>query len=374
MQYYASGTLVMKMKSLSHFETILLVLLVGAATPAFGQQQYLLDHPWPTAGQAVPLELSNPLAAKQLAQQQAAQAMAIQEQMKLQQQMAMQQQMNAAQQQQQQDQAMQQLMQMFNGGGAGSRSQMPGAGGTNFGNENGLWDSEDAARGLPHQNQTLGSGTMDACGTVPSTAKLAYEQAVKFRKLCAHAQKGDQQKIAVNDYSGGGTPHMYIFDLEGKCLGKAAVAYGNGLGAVVPTACNDVNSHLTPSGFFLTAEHNGGLYKSWNSMALVGLQGQDPTNERGVLIHGPKFPGGPTSQGTASTWGCSELSESAYKEARKSLGYGSLVYNYFGNTPAKRGCRNTNGLKFDEQAARSCRPDRSGVPAVSTSQGAPTLR
>lgn len=367
-----SGTLNMTMKSLSHFDTFVLLTLLAMPATGLAQQQYLLDNPWPTAGQAVPLELSDPKAAMALKAQQAQAAAQQQAMLEAQRQAQQQANLQAQQDQAQQNQQLQQLMQMFNGGG-GNRAQNPNSG-TNFGNENGLWDSEEAAQGLPRMNQQVGSGVMDKCGVVPSTAKVAYEQALQFRKLCGYAQKGEQQKIAINDYSGMGMPHMYIFDLEGKCLGKAAVAYGNGLGAVVPTACNDVNSHLTPSGFFLTAEHNGSLYKNWNSMALVGLQGQDPTNERGVLIHGPKQPGGPTYQGTAATWGCSELSESAYKEARRSLGYGSLVYNYFGNTPAKRGCRNTNGLKFSEAAARSCRPDRSGVPSVSTSQGAPTVR
>jgi hypothetical protein len=215
-------------------------------------------------------------------------------------------------------------------------------------------------------SQQIGPGIMEGCGQVPASAQEAYETAKNFRGKCSLANRGENQKIAVNDYSSVRMPYMYIFDTNGKCLGKTAVTYGNGAGPVRPLPCNDDGSHLTPPGFFLTSEHNGASYNSSNSLGLTGLEGQG-SRVRGVLIHPAKAPG------TASSWGCSGVGYTAFNTVKKSLGYGALVFNYFGNTGGPVSCRNKNGLS---PAHNFCRLDSGAVniPSESTSQGAPTTR
>jgi hypothetical protein len=215
-------------------------------------------------------------------------------------------------------------------------------------------------------SQQIGPGIMEDCGQVPASAREAYETAKNFRGNCSLANRGENQKIAVNDYSTVRMPYMYIFDANGKCLGKTAVTYGNGAGPVRPQPCNDDGSHLTPPGFFLTSEHNGASYNSSNSLGLTGLEGQG-SRGRGVLIHPAKAPG------TASSWGCSGVGYDAFNAVKKSLGYGALVFNYFGNTNGPASCRNKNGLS---PAHNFCRldPGAVNIPSESTSQGAPTTR
>jgi hypothetical protein len=126
---------------------------------------------------------------------------------------------------------------------------------------------------------------------------------------------------------------MYIFDVNGVCLKKTAVSYGNGVGARVPVACNDNQSHLTPPGFFLTGYHSSRDYP--NSLVMVGLEGQNSAG-RGILIHPAASPG------TASSWGCAGVGP--FQQVKQLLGEGSMVYNYFGDRPAADGCNNKNGL------------------------------
>lgn len=218
---------------------------------------------------------------------------------------------------------------------------------------------------FPGMSQQIGPGIMEECGDAPGSAKEAFETAKSFRDTCSLANRGASQKIAVTDYSGVRMPYMYIFDLNGKCLGKTAASYGNGAGPVKPQPCNDDGSHLTPPGMFLTSEHNGASYNSSNSLGLTGLEGQG-SRGRGVLIHPAGAPG------TASSWGCTGVGYNAFNAVKKSLGYGALVYNFFGNTTGPNSCRNKNGLA----RSRPCRldPGAVSIPSESTSQGAPSTR
>ncbi len=251
------------------------------------------------------------------------------------------------------------LINQMMGGGAGS--------GVGIGPGNGPNGSSiDPNAKFESMNQQIGPGIMEACGDPPASAHEAFETAKNFRQKCSLANRGDNQKIAVNDYSTIRMPYMYIFDIHGNCLGKTAVTYGNGAGPVRPQPCNDDGSHLTPPGFFLTAEHNGASYGPGNSLGLVGLEGQGAKG-RGVVIHPAQAPG------TASSWGCSGVGYGAFRAVQKSLGKGALVFNYFGNTGRPGGCTNINGLN---PAHNFCRldPGAPGIPQMSTSQGAPTLR
>lgn len=225
-------------------------------------------------------------------------------------------------------------------------------------------DSNERFRAM---DQRIGPGVMESCGEPPADTRKAYDDAIKFRDKCGHANRGSTQKIAVNDYSGGRMPYMYIFDLNGTCLGKTAVAYGNGAGKVVPQPCNDDGSHLTPPGFFVTSKHNGASYNEFNSLGLTGLGGQGAKG-RGVVIHPSEAPG------TATTWGCSGVGYAAFRAVQKTLGYGALVYNFFGDTSGPRSCRNKVGL---DTANHACRldPGAVSIPAESTgSNSPPTIR
>lgn len=226
--------------------------------------------------------------------------------------------------------------------------------------------SVNPAERFPGMSQQIGPGIMENCGEPPASAREAYEEAKAFREKCSLANRGENQKIAVNDYSGMRMPYMYIFDLNGKCLGKTAASYGNGAGPVRPQPCNDNGSHLTPPGMFLTSEHNGASYQSHNSLGLTGLEGQG-SRARGVLIHPANAPG------TASSWGCTGVGYEAFNAVKKSLGYGALVYNHFGNTVGPMSCSNKAGLSKNRNFCR-LDPGAVTIPSESTSQGAPSTR
>lgn len=143
----------------------------------------------------------------------------------------------------QQDPIMSMLSQMLSSGmaGPGMNGDMGDFGsGTQTGNEQ-----------FPGMAQIPGSGKMEHCGPMngPTQVKSALMEAKEFMNKCSLARRGPSQKIAINDYSGGSTPMMYIFDLEGNCLGKTAISYGNGKGKVKPLPCSDDGEHLTPAGF-----------------------------------------------------------------------------------------------------------------------------
>lgn len=211
----------------------------------------------------------------------------------------------------------------------------------------------------------FGPGKMQACGEPPASAKKAFDDAVKFRSQCGWAQRGENQKIAINDFATRPSM-MYIYDLSGKCLGKTMVAFGNGArGAQV--ACSDANSHLSPPGFHITATHNGAKYNSNNSLKMVGLQGQGSSG-RAILIHPTRAPG------TSSTWGCAGVGYGAFGAVKKTLGLGALVYNAFPPSQVARNCGNKAGSQYPPDGSQ-CRPDP-GAPAVpqnATGSGSPAV-
>jgi hypothetical protein len=236
-----------------------------------------------------------------------------------------------------------------------------------FGSFPGFGTGIDAS-GYPFVPQVPGSGKLEACGLISQASQVAKarDEAIKFRNECAIAQRGDNQKIAVNDFSSGNTPYMYIFNVKGECLYKTAVSYGNGAGPVRPLPCSRDGSKLTPPGMHITAPHrNGTTYNEGNSTLMVGLEGQQSAG-RGILVHYAQSPG------TASSWGCSGVGP--YDQVRKVLGYGSLVYNYFGDTPLAPGCGNGAGMGPPKPA--SCRMDAAAtpVPTFSTSESPGTVK
>ncbi|MGE4130208.1 MAG: hypothetical protein AB7F86_01145 [Bdellovibrionales bacterium] len=272
-----------------------------------------------------------------------------------------------------------------------------GAGGTpGFGNSNlpaGLPDSSAGANGSPSRIDDLlkqfvgpnngeyfdgptgasgeyfGPGVMEACGTPPAAVMEQFEMIKKFRAACVLAQRGDNQKIAVNDFSSSNTKeasYMYIMDKDGKCLGKTMVAFGNGAGGA-RVGCGDANSHLTPPGCHLTAVHNGSnKYNASNSLKMVGLQGQGSTG-RGILIHATRAPG------TSSTWGCAGVGYDAFKAVQQTLGYGALVCNFFQANQLASGCGNRRGLSLMENACQ-LDADSPSIPSQATGQGTPAVK
>ncbi len=259
----------------------------------------------------------------------------------------------------QQDPIMSMLSQMLSSGmaGPGMNGDMGDFGsGTQTGNEQ-----------FPGMAQIPGSGKMEHCGPMngPTQVKSALMEAKEFMNKCSLARRGPSQKIAINDYSGGSTPMMYIFDLEGNCLGKTAISYGNGKGKVKPLPCSDDGEHLTPAGFHLTSYHNGAKYSAPSAIGMVGLEGQNSVG-RGIIIHPAKSPG------TASSWGCSGVGFDAFNAVKTTLGEGSLVYNFFGQTTGPSSCQNNAGLTGQH---KFCRMDGGGnpVPSSSTAGGSPSL-
>jgi hypothetical protein len=214
------------------------------------------------------------------------------------------------------------------------------------------------------KNQAATDGKVEKCFMAPPRVLSALEEAKKFRESCGEAQRGENQRIVINDFSSTGhddIPYMYIFDLFGKCLGKTAVTYGNGLGASVPEACSDNGRHLTPPGFHLTGYHDSLSYPSGTSLGLLSLEGQG-SGGRGILIHPAARPG------TASSFGCAGVGD--FDRVKEALGEGALVYNYFGDKGAWKGCQSQAGVKHD----RGCHletPQRS-MPENATGYGDPT--
>ncbi len=236
----------------------------------------------------------------------------------------------------------------------------------NPGNTTSPWSSSGEYLNGPSgsRGEYFGPGVMEKCGTPPASATTALKEAQAFRAGCSYAQRGESQKIAINDYSTR-PAYMYIYDLNGTCLGKTMVAFGNGQGGE-QVACSDHGSHLSPPGFHLTAVHNngGGIYDSYNSLKMVGLQGQNSTG-RGILLHACRAPG------TSSTWGCAGVGYDAFKAVQKTLGYGALVYNYWKRDQLSGRCKTSAGMS----KSSDCRPDRDspGIPGNATGQGSPAV-
>jgi hypothetical protein len=235
---------------------------------------------------------------------------------------------------------LQSFLSAFGGGGAGGS-----AGGSNNPNTS---------------SNVVSTSKLEECGHTPQSVETARTEAMTYRSQCRLADRGDNQKIVINDYSGG-TPTMYIFDTHGNCIAKTAVTYGNGAGHGAPQPCASDSSHLTPPGFHLTAYHNGAKYGADDSLLMVGLEGQNSAS-RSILIHPAAQPG------TASSWGCSGVGYNCARTIQQLLGTGALVYNYFGSKPLAPGCGSSAGMSH----STSCQLDRSApsIPAAATGASA----
>ena len=187
-----------------------------------------------------------------------------------------------------------------------------------------------------------GSGTMEACGTLPAHVEKDRVAMIAFRKSCPVANATGVQRMAINDYTcQNGAPKMYLFDADGQCKSKMSVSFGNGGGreakdGVCPKTCSTNKSNSSPPGYHLTVTHNG-TFKDADCLGLAGLEGQGSSG-RGVLIHGSNNPG------IASSSGCSGVSHANLQAVRSYLGKGALVYNSFLPNQVADGCSNTTGL------------------------------
>ncbi|KYG67606.1 hypothetical protein AZI85_17145 [Bdellovibrio bacteriovorus] len=198
------------------------------------------------------------------------------------------------------------------------------------------------------------SATGGGCGSVPSHVKTAFSEAKRFTQTCSYAQLAPGKMIAVNDYSGDGRPTMYIFDQDGNCVKGFPISWGVGSDRSGRLeACSTENSRKTPPGFHLTATHNGARYNSSNSLGMAGLSGQDSLGQRGVIIHGT------SPAGTSNTWGCTGVNYEDLSTVMKTLGVGSLVYNYFGGARASN-CSDNSGMERPAQ----CQPEAAAVAAA----------
>lgn len=225
-------------------------------------------------------------------------------------------------------------------------------GGAFFGGPTDL-DDVDLTEKYPVSSVTMGENGMPnysaSCANIPADVKRAYAEAKAFSVACPTAKLAPGKKIAINDYSAGGEARMYIFNQSGGCLGSVSISWGGGAGGR-KEACSTNNSKMTPPGFHITAPHNGSRYNESNSIGLAGLSGQDSLGDRGILIH----PVGYTTN-RGNTWGCTGVPDSDFADLKRSLGYGSLVYNYFGSSGSSS-CGDRAGF-----APQSCKPESKAV-------------
>lgn len=214
------------------------------------------------------------------------------------------------------------------GGGGGNGS----AGGARSGKANG---------GAGTGSMTVETAALENCGTPPANVQTAISETLSYRQSCNVANRGDSQKIVINDYSGS-SGGMYIFDSSGACLFKTAVTYGGGGTANMdpPKPCSEGSSNFTPPGYHLTGKNtnDGAKYNSSNSLRMYSLQGQGSSG-RGVLIHSAAQPG------TGTSLGCSGVG--CFSKVMQILGSGALVNNYFGDKGAAPGCNNSAGMHGD---------------------------
>jgi hypothetical protein len=217
---------------------------------------------------------------------------------------------------------------------------------------------------------TPGSPNLVPCAgsSLPPHVKEAIEEAMEFRRLCRSANSASGKHIAINDYSldNNSQPTMYIFTLDGRCEKQTSITWGrgkNGNEYTKPKACADSGSNFTPPGFHLTSEHEGGTegFDETNSLLMVGLERQRSPG-RGILIHGAEVPG------TATSLGCTGVGEACLEEVRQTLGYGSLVYNYFGSNENNPECASQAG-KRSNRNAESCYAEQTIKPGSPPSGG-----
>lgn len=225
------------------------------------------------------------------------------------------------------------LLNQMNGGGAG------GAGGRRR-----QADNPSAVSNAVSQNTGIVSGKLEPCGSVPAKVQTDLQTMMEFRKSCSAANKGSDQKFAINEYRNSlGTPTMYLFDSSGECKYKTSVSYGSGQirgsSEGGPKACATKNSHSTPPGMHLTVPHSGVReYNQSNSLGLAGLEDQG-SNGRGILIHGSNSPG------EGYSYGCSGVGKDCIGSVMSFLGYGALVFNSFDDDQSAPGCSSSAGLK-----------------------------
>lgn len=189
------------------------------------------------------------------------------------------------------------------------------------------------------------SASTGNCNSVSPKVKAAFQEAFTFSRMCSAAKLAPGRKIVVNDYTSQGGETMYIFDQEGRCLDTMPISYGSGSTSMgtkshTSTSCSTPNSGKTPAGMHMTAYHNGGIYNSSNSLKLAGLSGQNSGIPRQILIHASKW-GLPA----AVSQGCTGVPADKLYKVMDMLGYGSLVYNYFGSGDTARNCPNNAGQR-----------------------------
>lgn len=223
----------------------------------------------------------------------------------------------------------------------------------------------------------FGSASSGSCSGVPSQAKEAYAKAAEFSKSCRYAKLLPGKKIAVNDYSSS-TPTMYIFDQSGKCIDSMPIDWGRGPGDKRPnrsnsadrkvTSCATSGSHRNPAGMHMTTYHNGKNWPKDVALGLAGLSGQNsygPPKNRAILIHPSRIGG---SRRGAYTIGCTGVPQDKWRSVQKKLGYGSLVYNYYGDEGRKgAGCRDNAGQKLTCDGDPDMVTDRPGGSRINAS-------
>jgi hypothetical protein len=210
------------------------------------------------------------------------------------------------------------------------------------------------------------------CTGIDSLKETAVPQTLAYlRKNEACITAGSSTKsdyVAINDYRSN-TGCMYIIDkVSGGCFKAFNAAYGVGGrdGSQAPTPSCESGSLATPSGFHVTAEHDGARYGKTDSLLMRDLQGQGSAS-RGILIHAGKCNGG------ACTWGCTGVSgngnsDLTFLEVKEHLPPGSLVYNYFGEGKecpgiVKDSCHNGSGSTGSVSKAGISGGGSSGGPA-----------
>lgn len=234
-----------------------------------------------------------------------------------------------------------------------------------FGRPNKVIDSNDSSGSSSYSSgggysPASYSASGGSCGSVPSHVKSAYAKARSFADSCPTAKLAVGKYVAINDYSGDGRPSMYIFDQTGGCVKSVPISWGVGAGSAKNgklEACSSDTSHKTPPGFHITAAHRGGQrYNESNSLGLASLSGQNSLGDRGIVIHGKQ------PAGASNTWGCTGVPFGDFAQIKRLLGVGSLVYNYFGDTP-------NNNCSTNAGESPTCQPEALAVNAAQEARG-----
>jgi hypothetical protein len=204
--------------------------------------------------------------------------------------------------------------------------------------------SMDDGNSSDYASGAKGSAPSGTCTSVPAQAKKAFEKALAFSKSCKYAKLTADKKIAISDYSAK-TPTMYVFNQNGTCIDSMKIDWGRGPGANKSgdrsiTSCSSGGSYRVPAGMHKTTFHDGATWPKEVSMGMAGLSGQNSYG-RAVLIH-PSRAG--NNAGGPYSIGCTGVPLNKFQNLKSMLGYGSLVYNYFGDDGRRgAGCANNKG-------------------------------